>query len=272
VGAWPERGPDASFVARMQAYVVKAAREAKQITSWVAPNERYEAGLGTYIERLLDRSVSARFLDSFDAFAQRAALLGALNSLTQTALKIIMPGVPAFVDPDNRRAVDFAARISALAEVSSNSDWDALVANWQSGRIKLALTHQLLAVRHQFHDVLTHGDYRPLQVTGAHRDEMIAFARTSGRIGIILIAARFFHRATDGGRCWPPRASWDATVAVKEFSALQNLLSQNQAISGPSLEVCSVFGAMPVAVLQGSCARARHVASTPPPALLAATV
>ena len=54
-------------------------------------------------------------------FRRRAALLGALTSLSQLVLMATLPGVPDFyqgtecwdlslVDPDNRRAVDFAGR------------------------------------------------------------------------------------------------------------------------------------------------------------------
>ena len=39
----------------MQAYALKAAREGKQETSWLNPNEAYEAGLRTFIARILDR-------------------------------------------------------------------------------------------------------------------------------------------------------------------------------------------------------------------------
>ena len=42
VGAWPSDGIDSTFVERMQAYAVKAAREGKQETSWVNVNETYE--------------------------------------------------------------------------------------------------------------------------------------------------------------------------------------------------------------------------------------
>jgi len=80
----------------MQAYALKAAREGKQETSWLNPNEAYEAGLKTFIERILDRSASAEFLDSLETLAQRVALLGALNSLGQITLKATMPGVPDF--------------------------------------------------------------------------------------------------------------------------------------------------------------------------------
>ena len=42
-GRWSQR--DGRFFERMQAYALKAAREGKQQTSWLNPNEAYEAGL-----------------------------------------------------------------------------------------------------------------------------------------------------------------------------------------------------------------------------------
>ena len=60
LGAWPLAGLDESFVERMVAYAVKAAREGKQQTSWLAPNETYEAGLTQFLRRLLDPRSFAR--------------------------------------------------------------------------------------------------------------------------------------------------------------------------------------------------------------------
>ena len=51
----------------MQAYAIKAAREGKQQTSWLAPDERYEAGLKDFLQRILDREHAAEFITSFDA-------------------------------------------------------------------------------------------------------------------------------------------------------------------------------------------------------------
>src|SRR6202162_209765 len=154
LGAWPSGQRDGSFPERMQAYALKAAREGKQETSWLNPNEAYEAGLKTFIERILDRSASAEFLDSLETLAQRVALLGALNSLSQIALKATMPGVPDFyqgtefwdlslVDPDDRRPVDFKARAAVLASVQT-PDWESLAQHWSNGHIKLAWTRHLL--------------------------------------------------------------------------------------------------------------------------------
>src|SRR6266478_2763447 len=124
LGAWPIGGPDDDFVERIKAYALKAAREGKEETSWLNPNEAYEAGLQSFIMRILDRSASAEFLESLATLGRRVALLGALNSLSQLTLKATLPGVPDFyqgtecwdlslVDPDNRRPVDFAARQAA---------------------------------------------------------------------------------------------------------------------------------------------------------------
>jgi len=79
LGAWPAAEHDDTFAERMQAYALKAAREGKQETSWLNPNQAYEAGLRTFIERILDRAVAAGFVNALGTLARRTALLGALN-------------------------------------------------------------------------------------------------------------------------------------------------------------------------------------------------
>ena len=87
VGAWPLEGPDAEFTERIQAYALKAAREGKEQTSWLNPHDNYEAGLKTFIGRILDPAMSGEFLESIAALARRVALLGALNSISQLTLE-----------------------------------------------------------------------------------------------------------------------------------------------------------------------------------------
>src|ERR1700716_3693161 len=86
LGAWPLGERDDSFLERMQAYALKAAREGKQETSWLNPNQAYEAGLRTFLARILDRNSSAEFLASLQSFTRRVSRLGALNSLSQITL------------------------------------------------------------------------------------------------------------------------------------------------------------------------------------------
>jgi (1->4)-alpha-D-glucan 1-alpha-D-glucosylmutase len=272
LGAWPLDGPDADFVERMLAYVVKAAREGKEQTSWLAPNEGYEAGLRRFVARLLDPAHSRGFIASFEAFARRVALMGALNSLTQVTLKTTMPGVPDFyqgtelwdlslVDPDNRRPVDMAMRACLLPSLDEAPDWRALADSWPAGHIKFALTRRHLALRQQVHDVFANGSYQPLKVAGPHANEIIAFARIRGRNAVIVACGRLFARATDRGRRWPSGDDWDATLSLEDFAAISNVLVGGGKITGPSVAVAQLFDALPVALLLAQHAPVR---ATPP--------
>jgi (1->4)-alpha-D-glucan 1-alpha-D-glucosylmutase len=261
LGAWPLAGRDRSFVERMQAYVVKAAREAKEQTSWLNPDSLYEEGLTTFVEQLLDRDGSRAFLDSFESFVSRVALLGALNSLSQLALKLLMPGVPdlyqgtefwdlSLVDPDNRRPVDFEERIAALSSIGEQADWAKLADAWPDGRIKLALMRTLLTLRERAPALSARGGYRAVDVTGPHRDEVIAFARTSGRDAVIVAVGRLFARATQGGRHWPSSGgAWDAALSVEGFEPVRNVLGTFAPGVGPHWPIRELFHAIPVAVI-----------------------
>jgi len=269
LGAWPLGGIDAHFVERMQAFAVKATREGKEQTSWLAPNERYERGLEDFVRRLLDRGQSATFIAAFDAFARRVALIGALNSLAQVVLKSTMPGVPDFyqgtelwdlslVDPDNRRSVDFVTLASALKSIRAEPDWRALAGAWPDARVKFALTRRLLALRQQLPEVFTAGSYRPLAVIGPHRKEFVAFARLSGRNAVIVVTGRLFARATKKGRQWPFGEAWNASVMTEGFSAMTSVFAGGKTVTGPRLAASDLFEVLPVAVLQAQYAPARR--------------
>jgi (1->4)-alpha-D-glucan 1-alpha-D-glucosylmutase len=253
LGAWPLGQSERRFLERMQAYALKAAREGKQETSWLNPNRAYEAGLQSFLTRILDPSLSAEFLSSLETLAQRVSLLGALNSLGQLTLKATMPGVPDFyqgtefwdfslVDPDNRRPVDFSARAAVLASVE-NPDWQGLTQNWSNGHLKLAWTRSLLKLRNELGDVFTYGDYQPLEVTGPHRDHVIAFARRHGREAVIIAVAKSYAALSRGGRDWPRAEAFDAALNLGGYSV--------EGISGAAETTLSaLFRHLPVAVLK----------------------
>jgi (1->4)-alpha-D-glucan 1-alpha-D-glucosylmutase len=258
LGAWPLDSPE-NFIERIQGYALKAAREGKEQTSWIEPDQDYESGLADFIRGILDPARSPAFLESFGTFAQRVALIGALNSLIQVTLKTTMPGIPDFyqgtefwdlslVDPDNRRPVDFAARAQALPV--AHPDWPALAHSWGDGRIKLALTASLLAARRAYASVFATGEYQPLEVGGRHRDEIIAFARCEGADAILVVAGRLFGRASSYGRGWPSSDAWDATVSVGGFSGVRHLLADRPAPRASQLAIRDLFDALPIALLQ----------------------
>jgi len=262
LGGRPSGQIDDRFAERFQAYALKAAREGKQETSWLNPNQAYEAGLRTFLQRILDRSASAEFLDSLQTLGQRISLLGALNSLSQVTLKATLPGVPDFyqgtelwdlslVDPDNRRPVDFAKRASVLASVEI-PDWENLVQHWPDGHIKLAWTRHLLKLRNELADVFTDGDYRPLQVAGRHRDHVIAFARRHGRDAAIVAVAKSFAPMSQGGRAWPRAEAFDGTLDLGGY--LREGISGNAGAA--EVQLSALFRHVPAVVLKASVAGA----------------
>jgi (1->4)-alpha-D-glucan 1-alpha-D-glucosylmutase len=155
----------------------------------------------------------------------------------------------SLVDPDNRRPVDLPLRASLMETIGPTIDWRELASAWPDGRIKLALIERLLALRREFREVFANGSYRPLSVTGLHRDEIIAFARVHGRDAMIVACGRHFGRATNGGRRWPSPEAWDARVSLPGFSDFSNLLGGRATIAGSELVVSDVFDGLPVAVL-----------------------
>jgi (1->4)-alpha-D-glucan 1-alpha-D-glucosylmutase len=256
VGAWPLTERDEAFLERMQAYALKAAREGKQETSWLNPNAAYEAGLRTFLARILDPTLSTEFLNSLRSFTQRTSVLGALNSLSQITLKATMPGVPDFyqgtefwdfslVDPDNRRPVDFAVRASALAALET-PEWASLAENWTDGRIKLGWTRHLLKLRAELAGVFAHGDYQPLEVIGPHRDHVIAFARRHGGDAAVVAVGKSLSPLTQGGRVWPDAKAYDGAIVTNGYSL--------DGISGNELPLADAFKHLPATVLKAKVA------------------
>jgi (1->4)-alpha-D-glucan 1-alpha-D-glucosylmutase len=234
VGAWPlgAPGPDglAPFTARIQAYGLKAAKEAKVNTSWINPNEAYDEALRRFVAGLLEPGPRNRFLEDFAGFHAPIARLGAVNSLAQTLLKITAPGVPDFyqgtelwdlslVDPDNRRPVDFGLRQRHLAELRARvaaGDLGGLarelVAGWEDGRIKLYTIHRALACRRSAPELFQEGEYVPVRAGGARAAQVCAFARRRAGRPALTVVPRLTARLTEGGARWPCGAAlWGDT-------------------------------------------------------------
>ncbi|HMC76783.1 MAG TPA: malto-oligosyltrehalose synthase [Vicinamibacterales bacterium] len=201
-GAWPIDVP------RLQTYMTKAVKEGKEHSSWINPNEAYEAAVAAFVERVLSGPEAAKFLPAFQPFQERVARSGVINSLAQVLLKIASPGVPDFyqgselwdlnlVDPDNRRPVDFDRRRvlldrvdALLAQPASTraAGLAALLAQWQDGAVKLLVTAAGLRLRAAAPALFLEGDYLPLEVETTVEARVLAFARLSadGRAAIAV--------------------------------------------------------------------------------------
>ena len=271
-GFWPDRavGPDEHEVlaARIEAFALKAAKEAKVHTSWTNPDPAWEEALVAFVRGILgDRA----FLAELESLVRRIAPAGRVNSLAQTVLKVVSPGVPdvyqgtefwdhALVDPDNRRPVDFAAReaaLEALAERAASGDGAELARElWASaadGRVKLFELWRALSLRQAAPGLFLSGDYVPLAAAGPRAGHVVALSRRRGFRQAIAVVPRLVAHLLDLPDPWEGthlllpagsgRTAWrDAfTGAVHHPSAHRG---------EQALPLAALFRDLPVALLE----------------------
>jgi (1->4)-alpha-D-glucan 1-alpha-D-glucosylmutase len=277
IGAWPLfKAEIPEFKARLKAYTIKAAREAKVHTRWIAPNHEHENALIAFTEAILDESNPNEFLDDFQKIQAQLAYCGALNSLSQVLLKIASPGVPDFyqgtelwdfslVDPDNRRPVDFHQRAQLLLDLkikmqqTPGSLIQELLRNWQDGAIKLYITYKALNFRKAHPELFLQGDYIPIMTKGPKNRQAVAFARRRGNSWAVAVVARFFTKILPAAdNCFDP-AVWQETFLSLPHDAPKewvNIFTGEAIKSVPhkqsrSLDLANLLQNLPVALLFG---------------------
>jgi (1->4)-alpha-D-glucan 1-alpha-D-glucosylmutase len=220
VGCWPIEP------ARLEAYVEKALREAKLRTSWVAPDEAYEAKAKRYAA-----AVARRPPDGFEAFAARVAAEGRRAGLGQLLLKLTSPGVPDvyqgdelealnLVDPDNRRPVDFHARRAALDRLCAGE------LPRDHGERKLDLIRRALALRARRPEAFT-GGYEPVEAGAG----VCAFVRGDEVFAVVPVRDFDAAELTVPGR-------WRSVLDDRELDLSRGV------------RVVELIGAWPVALLE----------------------
>ena len=213
IGTWPAQALDdggwSAYVQRIEQYALKAAREAKEHTSWANTNSEYEGALVKFSRAVLNRSGNSRFVADFDVVARRIARIGTFNSLSQTLLKLTSPGVPdiyqgnellefSLVDPDNRRPVDYDRRTqlfaSVLREMSSTSELPArargLLSTCGCNAAKQYLSWKTLIFRRQNPALFQRGSYVPLCADGEISEHVVCFARKHEGRTIVVVVPR----------------------------------------------------------------------------------
>ncbi|WDR03229.1 malto-oligosyltrehalose synthase [Devosia algicola] len=194
LGGWPINGEPADLGHRLKNSMIKSLREARQRSDWGVNNTTYETSVCDFIDRALSH---APFMTSFHAARTRFVVITRRKGLIQVVLKLTIPGVPdiyrgtetweqSYMDPDNRRPVDFSSLGNSLNDPDPRLDE------------KLILTQTLLHFRRQHPDLFAAGSYEPLDC-GANR---LAFQRqydgnrivvcadlSSGHVGAPLLEA-----------------------------------------------------------------------------------
>ncbi len=237
-GAWPLSHD------RALRCLQKAAREAKQHTSWTDPNPAYEEACRDFA---LGALTDAAFVADLEGFVARLAEPGYVNALAQTLVKLTAPGVPdlyqgtelwdfSLVDPDNRRPVDFALRrrlVETTRALSAEEAW----ARRPEGVPKLWLIQRTLALRAQHPDWFNAGStYQPLQAVGARASHVVAFSR---RGLVATIAPRLV---------WQLAGDWADTTLELPPGHWRSVLTGDDVEGGP-VPLRELLRRFPVALL-----------------------
>ncbi|WP_372985424.1 malto-oligosyltrehalose synthase [Marinobacter sp.] len=282
VGCWPLEPLNAdgldAFRARIEAYMLKAIKEAKVHTSWINPNLEYEEAMQDFVNSALSTLENNAFLADFIPFQGRIVRYGLLNSLSQTLLKLTVPGVPDLyqgnemwsfnlVDPDNRRPVNYHHRQAELQALMAACQIDSelpgvlqnLMERIEDGRAKLYLTWRTLTFRREQPQVFTDGRYLELKCQGPKAEHICAFARCFKEREVLVVATRWFARlAGETGEMPLGTRPWEGTrveiPADLRTGGYRNILT-GESVKASELEDGNWIGAVdlfrhfPVALL-----------------------
>jgi (1->4)-alpha-D-glucan 1-alpha-D-glucosylmutase len=237
IGAWPISEE------RCWQYMLKALREAKIHTSWHQPSPAYEEKIQIFTANAFRNE---EFIASLESFVAPLVLPGRINSLAQTLLKLIAPGVPDFyqgtelwdlslVDPDNRRPVDYAAR-AALLQACEGMAAEAALRDWESGLPKLWMIARVLNFRSQQPQMFSADrKYRPMAASGARLSNLLACRRGDD---LIAVVPRFGMSVA---------GDWQDTQLPLPLGKWRNLLGGS--VSASVVAPLQLFSEFPVALL-----------------------
>ena len=270
VGVWPfaregEAQPDGinAIRERVEAYIVKAAREAKSRTSWTEPDEEFESALKSFLGAILEEG--REFGRELTAFVARVARPGIWNALSRVAMHLTAPGTPdiyqgdelwnfSLVDPDNRRPVDYAERDRILHDLEARfgsadkpDDVGDLLRHAEDGRLKLYLTWRCLHARRRL-PLVFRGRYAPVEAAGPTAAHVVAFLREGAGERAVTIASRLpltLMRSTE-----PPIGdAWRDSTLTLPIGQWRCAFSGIDVVStGEPLALRTLLGALPVAL------------------------
>jgi len=228
---------------RLAGYLTKAMREAKDHTTWTAPDAEYERDVHDFARAVRSHPGVVSALAEWDHRAEgaiRAATLGTkLVQLTIPGVADVYQGTESLsltlVDPDNRRPVDTVQLDALLAGLDRGHQPAGLAEE------KLLVTSRTLRVRRDHPEAFVGPDagYQPLPCsTGA----ALAFARTSGQEPVSVTVATRLAAGLErlGG--------WGAhTVVLPEGSWLDVLTGRER--GGGVVPLADLLDVFPVALL-----------------------
>lgn len=259
VGGFPEDFKvSEEWVNRLKEYLIKVVREAKVNSSWESPNDHYESACTQFIESILKDEKG--FLKELSRLSRIIFTHASVNALGQVLIKITAPGIPdvyqgcelwdlSYVDPDNRRPVDYETRKQYLRQIKlKEREGNAvlfayLIDHRNNGIEKLFVTAKALNFRRINPKIFTTGNYLSLKVSG--KNAAFAYARHY-QDDWVLVIVPLVHGKKD---------EWtDESVELPSIlpSTWLNTFTNKQTHTAENLLLREALNEFPVALLTGA--------------------
>ena len=245
-GTWAPDSDDPMTPERLSAYLIKASREQKIWTTWTAPDLPREQALTDYATHLLTHEEVTREIEAFATLTAKAVRTAILANkalaLTWMGVSDIYQGSEttrtSLVDPDNRRAVDYAGP-SGLITTLARLDSGAAPRNLDED--KLFLTSRLARLRASRPDTFVgpRSGYRTIPVTTSFA---FAYTRLLDEVpDVVIIVRRLSKRLEQLG-------GWREESIVLPEGTWEDVL-HGGTVEGGNQPLADVVGDAPVVVL-----------------------
>ncbi len=122
-----------------------------------------------------------------------------------------------------------------------------LAQNMEDGRIKLFMVERLLHLRNSMSDVFASGVYKPIQIEGAHANNVIAFMREDK---VLVAVGRFFTEVAEplvGESTWKDTA---LKVDLDKSLEFENVFTGKRTTISSTTFVKNLFEDLPFCVLK----------------------
>ena len=193
---------------------------------------------------------------------------GVIKSLGQCLIKITAPGIPdiyqgtelwdlSYVDPDNRRPVDFQLRKEYLYELmilpleKLKPELHSLRKKYTTGKIKLYCLHRALDERMDHSEVFLNGDYIPVSVNEDFEDKVIAYVRKEGEKWYLVVVPVMVSTLFETDLTLKPVFENESFLTIPAYfpRKWKNVYTQTELENPTELKGKDLFKDFPVALL-----------------------
>ncbi len=253
----------------------------------VHPSQKHEThslgylhGIRSFVAKILYPSADNFFWTDFINFQHKISHYGILNSLTQTILKLMCPGIPEFYQntevwdfgllklfshqedgciqenhqPKRENDIFFDQCLERFLKFDVSNILSFLQTAWEhpeDGCLKLWIIYSGLHLRRQYVELFQQGQYLPIVAKGKKAEHIISFCRNQGKNWLLVILPRWCYSLVQPPN-WPIGDIWQDTYLELPTHVPQQwreiLSNQNLSLTNVQLPISQALLHFPMGV------------------------